>query len=175
VAVGGLSGTGKTTLAAALAPDLGSAPGAVRLRSDLERKSLFGVAETERLPSESYTPQASADVYAIVLRKARLALAAGHSVVADAVWSAPEERGAIEALAAELAVPFRGLWLAAPPQTLVARVEGRRNDASDATRDVVRAQLGRDIGYLSSAWTTLDAGGPAEDVQRRAASALALP
>jgi uncharacterized protein len=174
VAVGGLSGTGKTTLAAALTPDLGSAPGAVHVRSDLERKSLFGVAETERLPNESYTPQASADVYAIVLRKARLALAAGQSVIADAVWSAPQERAAIEALASELAVPFQGLWLAAPPQTLVARVEGRRNDASDATQDVVRAQLDRDIGSLSSAWTTLDAGGPAEDVLHRAVSALAL-
>ena len=100
VAVGGLSGTGKTTLAAALAPELGSAPGAVHLRSDLERKSLFGVEETDRLPAQSYTAEASAKVYAIVLRKARLALAAGHSVIADAVYSAPEERSAIEALAA---------------------------------------------------------------------------
>lgn len=174
VAVGGPSGTGKTTLAAALAPDLGSAPGAVHVRSDLERKSLFGVAETERLPGETYTPQASADVYAIVLRKARLALAAGQSVIADAVWSAPEEREAIEALAAELGVPFQGVWLAAPLQTLVARVEGRRNDASDATEDVVRSQLDKGIGSLSSAWTTLDARGPAEDVQHRAESTLAL-
>ena len=81
VAIGGLSGTGKTTLAAALAPELGSAPGAVHVRSDLERKALFGVEETVRLPAQSYTAQASAEVYAIVLRKARLALAAGQSVV----------------------------------------------------------------------------------------------
>jgi uncharacterized protein len=51
VVVGGLSGTGKTTLAASLAPWLGSAPGAVHLRSDLERKTLAGVEELERLPA----------------------------------------------------------------------------------------------------------------------------
>ena len=63
-------------------------------------QGLFGVEETVRLPAQSYTAEASAKVYAIVLRKARLALAAGHSVIADAVYSAPEERSAIEALAA---------------------------------------------------------------------------
>ncbi len=173
VAVGGLSGTGKTTLAAALAPGLGSAPGAVHVRSDLERKRMFAVDETDRLPSQSYTPQAGAEVYAIVLRKARLALTAGQSVIADAVFSAPEERSAIEALAGELGVPFQGLWLTASPRTLVERVAGRRGDASDATEEVVRAQLAKEIGALSAAWTTLDAGGPAAGVQRRATSALA--
>ena len=173
VAVGGMSGTGKTTLAAALAPELGSAPGAVHLRSDLERKSLFGVEETVRLPTQSYTPEASAEVYAILLRKARLALAAGHSVIADAVYSTSEDRSAIEALAAELGVPFRGLWLTAALETLVARVDARRNDASDATPDVIRRQLTWQVGAPSSAWTLLDAGGSAEDLHGRAAAALA--
>ena len=50
VAVGGLSGTGKSLLARALAPDLLPHPGAVVLRSDVERKALFGAAETDRLP-----------------------------------------------------------------------------------------------------------------------------
>ena len=43
VAIGGISGTGKSTLARALAPGLGAAPGAVVLRSDVIRKKLFGV------------------------------------------------------------------------------------------------------------------------------------
>jgi aminoglycoside phosphotransferase family enzyme/predicted kinase len=173
VAVGGLSGTGKTTLAAALAPELGPAPGAVHLRSDLERKSLFGVEETVRLPAQSYTHEASAQVYAILLRKARLALAAGHAVIVDAVYSAPEERAAIAAVATQLGVPFLGLWLTAASQTLVARVAARRNDASDATSEVVQRQLTQEIGALSPAWRVLGAGGSAEDVHGRAVSALA--
>jgi predicted kinase len=145
----------------------------VHLRSDLERKSLFGVEETVRLPAQSYTPEASARVYAVLLRKARLALAAGQSVIVDAVYSAPEEREAIEAVAMELGVPFLGLWLTAASQTLVARVAARRNDASDATSEVVRRQLSQEIGALSPAWRVLDAGGSAEDVHGRAVSALA--
>ena len=49
VAIGGLSGTGKSALARALAPFLAPEPGAVVVRSDVERKILFGVDETERL------------------------------------------------------------------------------------------------------------------------------
>src|SRR5690606_26620074 len=64
VAVGGLSGTGKSTLAAALAPKLGPPPGAVHLRSDLERKAMFGRAETERLGPDCYTDEATERVYA---------------------------------------------------------------------------------------------------------------
>ena len=54
MAVGGLSGTGKSTLAAALANAIGRAPGAVHLRSDIERKRLCTVDEYERLPAEAY-------------------------------------------------------------------------------------------------------------------------
>ena len=71
VAVGGLSGTGKSVLARALAPDLMPAPGAVVLRSDIERKALFGVAETERLPADAYTPDVTARTYAVLADKAR--------------------------------------------------------------------------------------------------------
>ena len=129
--------------------------------------------ETDRLPAQSYTAEASAEVYAIVLRKARLALAAGQSVVLDAVYAAPEERSAMEDLAAELGVPFQGFWLTAPADTLAARVDARRGDASDATSQVLRQQLTWQLGVLSPAWTMLDAGGSAPEAHRRAASALA--
>jgi predicted kinase len=102
VAVGGLSGTGKSTLAAALAPGLGAAPGAVHLRSDLERKTMFGVAETVRLPAEAYSTEASHSVYDLLCRKACLALVAGQSVVVDAVHARPDERSAIESVASDL-------------------------------------------------------------------------
>ena len=108
-------------------------------------------------------PNDATEVYAIVLRKARLALAAGQSVVVDAVYAAPEERSAVEDLAAELGVPFQGLWLTAPADTLAARVDARRGDASDATSQVVRQQLTWQLGVLSPAWTMLDAGGSAQE------------
>jgi aminoglycoside phosphotransferase family enzyme/predicted kinase len=173
LAVAGLSGTGKTTLAARIAPQLGSAPGAVHLRSDLERKSLFGVGETERLPSNTYTIETSDRVYDILRRKAGLALAAGHAVIIDAVSARPHERSDIDTLARDLKVPFRGLWLTAAPEDLTARVDARRNDASDATSEVVRRQLAWQVGELSEAWIPLNAGGSPDDVLRLAEAALA--
>ncbi|MDJ0930109.1 MAG: hypothetical protein QNJ43_03935 [Breoghania sp.] len=53
VVVGGLSGTGKSTVARAIAPGLGLPPGAVVLRSDVERKLLFDVETSEHLPPEA--------------------------------------------------------------------------------------------------------------------------
>ena len=79
VAVGGLSGTGKSVLARALAPTLAPPPGAVVLRSDVERKALFGKDELEPLPPEAYAPEVTARVYAAIIDKARRAVAAGHS------------------------------------------------------------------------------------------------
>ncbi|MGO9772694.1 MAG: phosphotransferase, partial [Roseiarcus sp.] len=74
VAIGGLSGTGKSALAAALAPEIGRAPGAILLRSDVERKHLFAVEETMRLPDEAYGEEANRETYARLARKAGLAL-----------------------------------------------------------------------------------------------------
>src|SRR5579863_1258650 len=57
VCIGGLSGTGKSLLAAALAPDLAPVPGALLLRSDVERKALYRIAEHDRLPAAAYRPE----------------------------------------------------------------------------------------------------------------------
>jgi predicted kinase len=174
VAVGGLSGTGKTTLAAALAPSLGAAPGAVHLRSDLERKAQAGVGELQRLPKGAYAEGARRRIYEVLERKARLVLAAGHSAIADAVYAGEEERNAIEAAAADLGVPFHGLWLTADAEKLVARVTERRDDASDATVEVVRAQLRAKHGKLSGAWIEVRADGAPSETLALAASALGV-
>jgi uncharacterized protein len=138
IAVGGLPGTGKSTLAARLAPEIGRPPGAVHLRSDIERKLLFGAAESGRLPETAYSAAVTEKVYARLLHKARLALEAGHSVVADAMHGREAERRTVERLAGEMGVPFRGLWLEAPIPVLLERVSERAGDASDATAEVVR-------------------------------------
>lgn len=140
VVIGGLSGTGKSALAAALAPEIGRAPGALTLRSDVERKRLFAVAETERLPLGGYDLAATEATYARLLDKARRALAAGQGVILDAVYAKSVERRAAVELAAELAVPFIGLWLDAPLTKRLERIAQRRGDASDADAGIAARQ-----------------------------------
>src|SRR5262249_29743770 len=71
VAIGGLSGTGKSVLARMLASVVEPMPGAVIVRSDVERKALFGLSETEKLPSSAYTDEVNARVYTTLLDKPR--------------------------------------------------------------------------------------------------------
>ncbi|WP_188259565.1 AAA family ATPase [Azospirillum tabaci] len=156
IAIGGLSGSGKTRLARALAPSLGASPGAVVLRSDALRKRLFGVGEAERLPEDAYTPPVTERVYAELLERARTVLAAGHAVVLDAVHARPEERAAAAGLAAEAGVRFDGIWLDAPLDTRIARIVARRGDASDATAEVAERQAVYDLGPLE--WVRTNAG-----------------
>ena len=171
VAVGGLSGTGKSTVSARLAPRLGAAPGALHLRSDVERKRLFGVPETQRLERQHYRIGVAHRVYAILEDKARAALAAGRSVIVDAVFAKPAERAAIEAIARDVGLRFAGLWLDAPAEKLIERVDQRRGDASDADRRVVKEQLGYDLGAI--AWARVDASGTLSRTLDNAESALA--
>jgi predicted kinase len=149
MAVGGLSGSGKTTYALKIAPEIGRVPGAVVVRSDVERKRMAGVALEQRMPAGSYTPDSSAKVYAAMLERAGQALRAGHSVVLDAVFAKPEERAAAEALARKAGVPFEGLWLDVPKDIAQARVAARTVDASDATPAVVERQFGYDLGAIT--------------------------
>lgn len=153
IAVGGLSGTGKTALCASLAENLGAAPGALVLRSDVERKRLAGVPPEMPLARSHYTPDASRAVYASLHARASSALAAGHSVVVDAVYANPAERAAVAAAAN--GVRFDGLWLECPEEIRLARVAGRSDDASDADRDIVREQSAR--GCTVGEWQNIDA------------------
>jgi aminoglycoside phosphotransferase family enzyme/predicted kinase len=164
VAIGGLQGTGKTTLARALAPALGPAPGALVLRSDETRKRLAGLSPEERLPGESYTRAASAAVYAALFADAEAALVGGHAAVVDAVFLSEKERDEIAAIAARAGAPFTGLWLEAPPAVLADRLAARRGDASDADAAVMRRAAALDPGEIR--WTRLDAA--AEGLAARA-------
>lgn len=172
VAIGGLSGTGKSTIAAALAPGFGAAPGALHLRSDLERKALAGVEPTERLAGDAYGDAANRAVYEALMQQARRALGAGHSVIVDAVFARPAERAAMAAAARSVNAAFTGLWLEAPREVLEARVGARRGDASDATVETVGLQHSYDAGAID--WVRVDASGGPDDVEAAARFAVGL-
>ncbi|MDC7986562.1 AAA family ATPase [Rhodoplanes sp. TEM] len=173
VAVGGLSGTGKSQAARTLAPDLLPVPGAVVLRTDVLRKALSGVGEHDRLPAAAYTAEATARVYATLVEQAARVLRAGHSVVADAVFARPHERAAVEAAAGAAGVRFTGLFLVADLTTRERRVSGRTADASDADAAVARHQETYDVGRLD--WARIDASGSPAGTMAALRAALASP
>lgn len=169
IAVGGYSGSGKTTVAAGLAPLLDRAPGAIHLRSDVERKRMFAAEPTEQLPRQAYSEEVSIRVYRRLCQRADAALKAGTSVIVDAVFLQPHHRRWIEQVAKRRGVPFIGLWLEAPERQLAERVAKRRNDASDADEAVVRMQFATHAA--ATCWLGIDASAePAVVIQRASRS-----
>lgn len=172
IAVGGLSGSGKSRLARELAPLVGTAPGARIVRTDSTRKRLAGIALGDRLGADGYTKAMNSRTYEAVFDECGRALAAGRSVVADAVFADLREREAIEQVALEAGVPFQGLWLEASPAVMEERVTWRRRNVSDATAWVVRLQMQYDLGPMH--WRSLDTSGPREETLMRARMLLDL-
>jgi aminoglycoside phosphotransferase family enzyme/predicted kinase len=157
VAVGGLSGTGKSTFSRRIAADLGAAPGAVVLRTDEIRKRLMKVPPSERLPPSAYAGDLYPRSYDALIENARTLLRAGHSVVLDATFIDPLLRARAEQLAVDCSVPFDGVWLDAPLEVLETRVAARTNDASDATVATLQDQLARHTSVVL--WRKVDASG----------------
>ncbi|XOV88478.1 MAG: AAA family ATPase [Pseudomonadota bacterium] len=127
----GLSGTGKTTVARQLAADLG----AIHLRSDVERKRLFGLTPGESSRSKGldiYTAAASARTFERLEHLCRQCLGLGYSVVVDATFIQARHRGQFADLADQLGVGWRIVQTTAPEDIVRARLNGRRNDASEA-------------------------------------------
>jgi aminoglycoside phosphotransferase family enzyme/predicted kinase len=170
IAVGGLSGTGKSVLARGLAPYIMPEPGALVLRSDVERKAMFGVAETEKLPADAYTPEVTERLYHALADKAGRAVAAGHSAIVDAVFSKPHERAIVEQTARDRHVAFHGMFLTADLATRMARVGARVHDASDADAKIAQSQESYDLGKIG--WHEVDASGTPEQTLRNARAAL---
>jgi uncharacterized protein len=137
----GLSGSGKSAVALVLVAQLGL----IRLRSDVERKRLFGLAPTDRVPPALglYGPEATHRTYDRLLALADLALAAGIGVVVDAASLRRQERLAFAQLAERRGAAHVLLWCQAPETVLQARIAARQArgaDASDATAEVLALQ-----------------------------------
>ena len=139
----GVSGSGKSSGSQPLI----EARGMVRLRADVERKRLFGLAPDQSsaaVPGGIYTPETSARTYAELLNRARTLLDAGYPVLVDATFLKRAHRAPFIALANERGVPCRVLVFDAPPDVLRERVRRRAaegRDASEATVQVLENQL----------------------------------
>lgn len=142
VAIGGLSGSGKSAVAREVGGAIGAAPGARILRSDVLRKRLAGVPPEEKLPASLYTPLANRTVYDLLGDCAARHLSHGTCVIVDAVAAHADERAMMAKAAARAHAPFTGIWLEAPEDVRLTRVCARTADASDADAAVVVAQSG---------------------------------
>ena len=132
----GLPGSGKTTQSQQWL----EANGAIRLRSDVERKRLFGLAPTDCSQAQGvdiYRAEDSARVYAHLLEQARALLAAGYPVIVDAAFLRRAERADAQALALSLGVPFSILACSATMPVLRKRICARKGDASEADVQVL--------------------------------------
>lgn len=141
----GVSGSGKTTLAA----ECVGVFGAVRLRSDVERKRLFSMAATARPGGDDasralYAAETTRQVYERLATLARGLLEAGSSVVVDATCNARSQRALLTAVARDTGTRIIWLEIDLPADLLHARVAARAaegRDPSDATSEILRAQL----------------------------------
>ena len=162
VAIGGYSGTGKTTIARAIAHWIGASPGAIHIRSDVVRKALLRRDPLDHLGPEGYTPEITERTYAATRDQAGHILREGQAAILDAVHSDPDARAAAQAVATAAACGFIGIWLDSPTRTRLARVASRGPDASDADAAVVQAQSSADPGGIT--WHRVDADQPFQKV-----------
>jgi aminoglycoside phosphotransferase family enzyme/predicted kinase len=136
----GLSGSGKTTATQPLLERLG----AIRVRTDVERKRMHGMRDTERGGDALYGAEATRAVYLRARDIARVALSAGIPVIVDGAFLRRWQRALFADLASELRVPFRIAAFDCPLDVLRERVTARAtrgDDASDAGLAVLDAQL----------------------------------
>ncbi|MGV8843278.1 MAG: AAA family ATPase [Pseudomonas sp.] len=138
----GVSAVGKSHVAMRLVEELG----AIRLRSDVQRKRLFDASSDTPVPALNagiYNAQASTATYAHLHQLASSALQAGFPVVIDATYLKHQQREAAWQVAEKTGAPFMILDCQAPDEVIAARLIARQNaatDPSDATIEVVQAQ-----------------------------------
>ena len=158
IAIGGGSGTGKSTIARAIGGSIDPAPGARILRTDVLRKRLAGVSIEDELPRSAYTDSARAAVYTGMFRVAEDDLTAGMSVIADAVFGRTNQSASIADVARHAGVDFTGIWLELSEAERISRIEHRETDASDADADVARRQTAT-LEPPSGEWRRVESSG----------------
>ncbi len=176
VVVGGLPGTGKSTLAAQLAEALGAAT----IRSDEVRKQMMGIdpSTPRRAPLDHglYEPEVTATTYAELVRRAGVCLSNGVSAVVDATFSDRRWREEMRTLAAEAVADLDELHCVAPLDLVESRIAARLasgGDASDATPAVARQFAAAEAPWPTAA--PIDTSGPIESVRDAALERLGVP
>lgn len=170
IAIGGFSGTGKSTVASQVAAFVGRPPGARTLNSDRIRKRMYGVPAEQPLPVSAYRPGVSQRVYERLRRESADVLGTGTAVIADAAFDRLDERLAIQKLAQDAKRPFYGIWLDAPEGTALSRITGRKGGPSDADAAVLAAQIERGCGTVT--WQHIDARGNPADIRNAVLASL---
>jgi aminoglycoside phosphotransferase family enzyme/predicted kinase len=136
----GVSGSGKTTISRSLVESLP----AIRLRSDVERKRVYGFEELARTGASPgagiYTASATERTYERLAALGRDLLRHGYSVIVDATFLARAHRRRFEAIAAAAGVPFAIVDCVAPGNVLSSRLVKRHHDASEAGIAVLERQ-----------------------------------
>jgi len=155
IAVGGVSGSGKSTIAHDIAPHIGLAPGALVLSSDLIRKKILGVEPLTRLGQGAYNAATNKAVYGELIETAMRVLAGGYTAVLDATFLDQDQRERLTTAATSAGVPFKGFWLEANREALRERILRRVADPSDATVSILESQLERDVGKID--WRRINA------------------
>ena len=138
----GLSASGKSTVSQKLLDELG----AIRLRSDIERKRLFDISADNNTTSNEidtgiYSTKASQRTYEKLAELALNILNAGFSVIVDATFLKLEQREIFQAIAKRMDVPYLILEVKASTEVLRERIVARKNDVSDADLKVLEHQL----------------------------------
>lgn len=140
LATTGLSASGKTLVSSAMAQELGL----IRLRSDVERKRLHGLAPLDNsnsgIGTDLYSHEATQKTYQSLARHAALLLADGLSVIIDSAALKQEERTLFADVAENQGVPFLLLHCEAPEQQRRQWIRARKGDASEATEELLDAQ-----------------------------------
>jgi aminoglycoside phosphotransferase family enzyme/predicted kinase len=151
----GLPGSGKTTRARARA----LAMGAIHLRSDVERKRLFGLGELDSsaaLGRGIYGEPATAATYAKLFEAASSALRGGFPVILDAAFPAHAQRDRARELARESGARFTIIPCDAPVKVLARRIAQRTGDASEADGDVLRHAMATRESLTPDEWTFVE-------------------
>lgn len=170
IAVGGLSGSGKSRLAREIAPIFSQCVGARVLRSDVERKRLAGVHPNQPLGLDGYTPEMTVRTFTHLFETAGKILAAGQSVVLDAVFASEAHREAALKVANDAGVEFQGLWVDASDDIRLQRINNRKNNVSDVTPDIALQQSSYDLGDMD--WARINSGGEKNVTDQSASDVL---